>query len=471
MTSDTAVVARADATTTRPIRRVLVANRGEIAVRIIRACRELGVETVLVVSTADRGSRAARLADRTVCIGPPPARASYLQIPFVIAAALGTHCDALHPGYGFLSENPEFARECVANGLTFIGPSPNVVAEAGDKARAREIARSAGIPVLVGSPIVTNAADAIAAAEAMGYPVLLKAAAGGGGRGMSVVENSTQLQERFASAASEAESAFGDGRLYVERYVRRARHIEVQVLGDKHGNIVQLGERDCSLQRRHQKVIEEAPASNLPEGVPAAIRSAGLAFARAIDLDSAGTVEFIYDSDNTDFAFLEFNARIQVEHPVTELVTGIDLVRQQIRSAQGDRLEVEQSDIALNGHSIEVRITSESPADGFLPRTGVVSEWVDPEGPGIRVDTHCETGYVVGPYYDSLLAKVVSYGADREQARTRMIKALNDLRVIGVPTTAEFAAFVLDHPDFRSATVSTNWIAQTGLPEFMETSK
>ncbi|HEY3716512.1 MAG TPA: biotin carboxylase N-terminal domain-containing protein [Jatrophihabitantaceae bacterium] len=450
------------------IRRVLVANRGEIAVRVIRTCRAMGIETVVAFSTADREGRATTMADRAVCIGPPPATASYLHIPSVLSAALGCDCDAVHPGYGFLSENPQFAQACVDNGLTFIGPKPAVVAEAGDKARAREIASAAGIPVLSGSPILAGVDDAVAAAGQLGYPVLIKAAAGGGGRGMSMVQDAMQLRARFAGAAAESQSAFGDGRLYVERFVRRARHVEVQVLGDRHGNLVQLGERDCTLQRRHQKVIEESPAPGLDDATRQAIRASGLVFARAIGLDSAGTVEFIYDTDRGDYAFLEFNARIQVEHPVTELVTGIDLVRQQIRSAQGDPLDIKQDDVRLNGHAVEVRITSESPTDGFMPRPGTVTEWVAPEGPGIRVDTHAEPGYVVSPHYDSLLAKVIAHGADRDEASDRMVKALHDLKVQGVPTTAAFAAFAIGHPDFRAARVTTDWIADHGLPEYLE---
>jgi acetyl-CoA carboxylase biotin carboxylase subunit len=453
----------------RPIRRVLVANRGEIALRVLRTCRDLGIETVVVTSTVDRDGLAARTADRSICIGPASASRSYLHIPSVIQAALGTGCDAVHPGYGFLSENPAFAQACVDEGLTFIGPSPQVVAEAGDKARAREIARAAGIPVLSGSPILTDAESAVAAADGLGYPVLIKAAAGGGGRGMVVIEDAAQLRARFSGAASEAQSAFGDGRLYVERYIRRARHIEVQVLGDRHGTVVQLGERDCSMQRRHQKVVEESPAPALDDATRQAIRASGLAFARAIDVDSAGTVEFIYDTDRGDYAFLEFNARIQVEHPVTEMVTGIDLVRQQIRSAQGDRLDFGQDDVVLTGHAIEVRITSESPRDGFMPRPGTVEQWLAPTGDGVRIDTHAEPGYVVSPYYDSLLAKLVTHGADRAQATARMLTALHDLQVVGLPTTAGFAAWALAGEDFRAGRITTNWIAETGLPGYVAT--
>ncbi|MHA6783678.1 acetyl-CoA carboxylase biotin carboxylase subunit [Pseudonocardia saturnea] len=451
-----------------PIRRVFVANRGEIAVRVVRACHALGIEAVVAVSTADRDGLAARMADRAVCIGPAPATQSYLDIPSVLSAALGSGCDAIHPGYGFLSENPDFAARCVAEGLVFVGPRPEAVAQAGDKARARELARAAGIPVLDGSPILDSAEAAVAAARELGYPVLVKAAAGGGGRGMSVVEDDAGMRSRFPAAAAEAQSAFGDGRLYVEHYVRRARHIEVQVLGDRHGNVIHLGERDCTLQRRHQKVVEESPAPNLPPAVREAIRASGVAFARALELDSAGTVEFIHDADTQQYAFLEFNARIQVEHPVTEMVTGVDLVAEQLRSAAGERLRLTQDDIVLDGHAIEVRITTEDPARGFVPHPGTVTVWEPPHGAGIRVDTHCEPGYVVSPYYDSLLAKIIAYGPDRDTAADRLVAALGRLRVQGVPTTAAFVRDALDHPDFRAGAVTTDWIAESGLPHHLE---
>jgi acetyl-CoA carboxylase biotin carboxylase subunit len=447
---------------------VLVANRGEIAVRVIRACRELDLQTVLVTSTVDRDGLPARLADRAVCIGPPPAAQSYLAINSVLSAALGTGCDAVHPGYGFLSENPDFAAACVDAGLTFVGPHPAAVAQAGDKARARELARSAGIPVLAGSPILDDLPAATAAASRLGYPVLIKAAAGGGGRGMSVIEDGAALQARWAGAGAEAHAAFGDGRLYLERYVRHARHIEVQVLGDKHGTVIHLGERDCTLQRRHQKVVEESPAPNLPEPARAAIRASGVAFAQALGLDSAGTVEFIYDTDRGEYAFLEFNARIQVEHPVTELVTGIDLVARQLQSAAGELLDLTQDDVTLTGHAIEARVTAEDPARGFAPAPGTVTAWVPPDGAGVRVDSSCEPGYVITPYYDSLLAKVVAHGPDRQAAADRLSAALGRLQVTGVPTSAGFVRAAIDHPDFRAARVSTDWIAARGLPDYLE---
>ena len=452
----------------RPLRRVLVANRGEIAVRVVQACRSLGLETVVVTSTVDRGGMAARLADRAVCIGPAPAGQSYLAVPSVLSAALGTGCDAIHPGYGFLSENPDFAAACVAEGLTFVGPRPEAVAQAGDKARARELARSAGIPTLDGSPIVDDAEAAARAAAELGYPVLVKAAAGGGGRGMSVVEDEAGLRTRWPAAAEEARSAFDDGRLYIERFIRNARHIEVQVLGDKHGSVIHVGERDCTLQRRHQKVVEESPAPNIPEEVRQDIRRSGVAFAEALGLDSAGTVEFIYDADTRTYAFLEFNARIQVEHPVSELVSGLDIVAEQLRSAAGERLRYRQEDVRISGHALEVRITTEDPAREFTPHPGTVVRWDPPAGEGVRVDSHCEPGYVVTPYYDSLLAKIVTHGPDRDTAIDRMLGALDALQVEGVPTTREFCRAALDHPDFRAGRVTTDWIAVRGLPDYLE---
>jgi acetyl-CoA carboxylase biotin carboxylase subunit len=452
----------------RPLHRVLVANRGEIAVRVIRACQQAGLETVVVTSTADRETLPARLADRAVCIGPPPAPQSYLAVNSVLSAALGTGCDAIHPGYGFLSESPAFAAACVEAGLTFIGPSPDVVAQAGDKARARELARRAGLPTLDGSPVLDDVRAAIDAAGQLGYPVLIKAAAGGGGRGMSVIEDEPTLRVRWPAAGAEAAAAFGDGRLYLERFIRVARHIEVQVLGDSHGAVVHLGERDCTLQRRHQKVVEESPAPSLPEVTRTAIRNSGVVFAQALNLDSAGTVEFIYDADTQDYAFLEFNARIQVEHPVTELVTGVDLVAQQLRSAAGEPLDLTQDRITLTGHAIEARVTAEDPARGFAPSPGTVNEWVPPDGPGIRVDTSCEPGYVVSPYYDSLLAKIIAHGPDRDTAADRLSAALGQLQVTGLPTSAGFVRAAVDHPDFRAARVSTDWIAARGLPDYLE---
>jgi len=452
----------------RSIRRLFVANRGEIAARVIRTCRALGLRTVIGVSTVDRDSLPARMADRSVCIGPGPAARSYLDGDALLSAAINTGCDAIHPGYGFLAENPGFARACAEHGLIFVGPSPEVIARAGDKARARELAYSAGIPVLAGSPVLESVTDAVAAARELGYPVLIKAVAGGGGRGMSVAEDEQELRRRWAAASREAAAAFGDGRLYLERFIRRAAHIEVQVLGDRHGAMIHLGERDCTLQRRHQKVIEESPAPNLPEPVRAEIRDSAVAFGKAIGLDSAGTVEFIYDVDTQTYAFLEFNARIQVEHPVTELVTGVDLIEEQLRAAAGEPLRLRQDDITITGHAIEARVTAENPEQDFLPSPGTVTGWRPPSGPGIRVDTHCEPGHTVPPYYDSLLAKVIAHGQGRDEAADRLAGALEELHVSGVPTTAPFLRFVLTHPDFRAGKVTTQWIASHGLPGYLE---
>ncbi|GAC67373.1 acetyl-CoA carboxylase biotin carboxylase subunit [Gordonia soli] len=451
------------------ITRVLVANRGEIAVRVVRACRTLGIESVVVYSEADRGSLAAQLADRSICIGAASASASYLDTDVVLAAALGSGCDAIHPGYGFLSENPTFARRCVEEGLAFIGPNPTIVGGTGDKAAAREIARTAGVPVLSGSDITDSPDAAVAAAVQIGFPVLIKAVAGGGGRGMSIVADEAELRRRLPTAIAEAAAAFGDGRIYVEKFIGRARHIEVQVIGDRHGTVVHVGERDCSAQRRHQKVIEESPAPDLTEATRAAIHAAAVRFSEAIELDSAGTVEFVYDSDTEEFAFLEFNARIQVEHPVSELVSGIDLVAEQIRMAAGLPLSFGQDDVTPTGHAIEARIMAESPERGFVPVPGTVTVWQPPSGIGIRVDSHCRPGTVISPYYDSMIAKVIAHAPTRDEAADRLIAALDELGVDGVPTTVAFNRFLLQNPAFRNAEVTTRWIDQSGAEEFCRT--
>jgi acetyl-CoA carboxylase biotin carboxylase subunit len=446
---------------------VFVANRGEIAVRVIRACHEAGLEAVVGVSEVDRGSLPAQLADRAVTLGPAPAPLSYLHVPTVVTAALGTDCDALHPGYGFLSENARFAATCVEHGLIWIGPAAEVIRRAGDKAHARELAAETGIPVLPGSAPVGTAPDAVRAAAAIGWPVLIKAAAGGGGRGMSVVEDQEELTRRFAEASHEAQQAFGDGRLYDERYVRRARHVEVQVMGDRHGEVVQFGERDCTLQRRHQKILEEGPAVAVPTETRAAIRSAGVAFARAAGVDSAATVEFIYDIDRGEFHFLELNSRIQVEHPVTEMLTGIDIVGQQIHVAAGAALGHAQETIRVEGHAIEARITAEAVQRGFAPVPGRLTEWEIPAQEGVRVDTHCFAGASVPPYYDSLLAKVIAKGADRAEAIDRLGDALSALGIGGVETTLGFQRFILGDEDFQAQRVDTTWVEREGLPRYL----
>ncbi|MGH8867499.1 MAG: acetyl-CoA carboxylase biotin carboxylase subunit [Actinomycetes bacterium] len=440
------------------ISRVLVANRGEIAVRIVRACQSLGVESVLAVSDADRESLGARLADRVVCIGPAAARESYLNQAALLAAAVGTGADAIHPGYGFLSENPAFAAACEDQGICFVGPRAETIAAMGDKVAARATAERHDIPVVPGSPGVHGLDDAGTVAEDIGYPVLLKAAAGGGGRGIRVVQDADEMQSAFPVAGAEAVAAFGDGTLFVERYVPAARHIEVQVLADRHGTVVHLGERDCSVQRRYQKIVEEAPAPSVPEGVRESIRSAARRLTAGLGYENAGTVEFLYDEQRGDHYFLEMNTRIQVEHPVTEMVTGLDLVRLQLLVASGEPLRLRQEDVHVTGHAIECRITAESPEKGFMPSPGRLVRWRPPDGPGIRLDTHCVEGYRVPPSYDSLLGKLVTYGSDRGEALARMRSALRRFEVEGLDTNIGFLSYLTGRPDFEAARVDTRWV-------------
>ena len=442
------------------LQRLLVANRGEIAVRIIRACRALGIESVVAVSEVDRDSLPARLADRSVCIGPSRAAASYLNSDALLATALGAGCDAVHPGYGFLAENPDFGAACERNGLVFVGPRPETVKTMGNKLTAREIAEQAGVPVVPGSSSVATFGDAAAVVEAIGYPVLLKAAAGGGGRGIRIVHAPDELRGTFQSAAAEAEAAFGDGTLYAERFIADGRHIEVQVFGDQQGNVIHLGERDCSLQRRYQKIVEEAPATLVPDALRQEIRDSAVALAAGIGYTNAGTVEFIYDQQRREFHFLEMNTRIQVEHPVTEEITGIDLVQLQLRVAGGEPLGIEQSDVRFTGHAIECRITAEQPSAGFRPSPGLITRWDPPEGPGVRLDTHCFSGYRVPPFYDSLLAKLITSGDDRTQAIERMQTALESFSVEGVDTGITFLAGLMAHPDYRRGHVNTRWVEE-----------
>ncbi|AEA25231.1 Pyruvate carboxylase [Pseudonocardia dioxanivorans CB1190] len=447
------------------IRRVLVANRGEIAVRIVHACRELGIETVLAVSEADRDSLGARLADRAVCIGPPRAPQSYLDVARIVTAAVATGCDAVHPGYGFLSESPALARACTEHGLTFVGPTAAQLEAMGDKISARRLAREAGVPTLPGSEQVRTPQEALAVAREVGLPLIVKASAGGGGRGMKVVSDVAELPSVLTTAAAEAAAAFGDPTLYVERFVRNARHVEVQVLGDRHGHVVHLGERDCSLQRRNQKVVEEAPAPGLPLQVRDALHAAAVRLARRIGYESAGTVEFVLDRDTGEFFFLEMNTRIQVEHPVTELVTGIDLVQQQLRVAAGEPLAFGQCDVVHRGHAIECRITAEVPSADFRPDAGRITAWDPPGGPNVRVDTHCVPGYLVPVYYDSLLAKLIVYAPTRAEAIARARSALRRFGIEGVRTTVGFLDFLVGRPEFADATMTTHTIADA-LGEF-----
>ena len=445
------------------IARVFVPNRGEIAIRIVRACRDLGLESVVGTSAVDRDGLAARSADRAVCLGPGPASQSYLRDDLVVQAALGTGCDAIHPGYGFLSESPRLAARAREHGLVFVGPPPEVLELAGDKLRARVEAARAGLPVLPGEAVASSP-HAIEAADRVGYPVLVKATGGGGGRGIKLARDRGELELLLGLARSEAAAAFGDGRLYLERYIASARHLEVQIAADEHGGVIHLGERDCSVQRRYQKMIEEAPAPALPRPTSEALRAAAVAFAREIAYRNLGTVEFILDRTSGEFYFLEMNCRIQVEHPVTEAVTGSDLVGEQLRIAAGGRLSLAQSELKLRGHAVECRLTAEDVEHDFRPTPGTLSRFSIPPLPGLRVDTHCEPGAQVPPYYDSLLAKLIAHGSDRQQALGIMADALERTEVAGVPTNRELLWRVLGHPDLIAGPVSTRWLEQQ-LPE------
>ncbi|OGA55618.1 MAG: acetyl-CoA carboxylase biotin carboxylase subunit [Betaproteobacteria bacterium RIFCSPLOWO2_12_FULL_65_14] len=440
------------------LHRVLVANRGEIAVRIIRACRALGVETVVAVSEADRDSLAARLADRSVCIGPARSAASYLNVGAVVIAAAGSGCDAVHPGYGFLAENAALADACAQKGVTFIGPKPQTLREMGNKIQARALAARAGVPVVPGSADVADYERAAAVADDIGLPILLKAAAGGGGRGMQIVREPRQLRAAFETATAEARAAFGDGTLYVERLIANARHVEVQILGDRFGKALHLGERDCTLQRRHQKIVEEGPAALVAERLRGRIRQAAVDLAVGVGYENAGTVEFIVDQDREEFFFLEVNTRIQVEHPVTEALTGIDLVQEQLRVAAGEPLRLDQAQVRFSGHAIECRINAEAAHKDFRPSPGRISAWRQPEHQYVRVDTHCYPGYVVPPFYDSLLAKLIVVGSDRAQAVERMQRALGEFHIEGVETTVPFLRKLLARPEYISGRVNTRWV-------------
>lgn len=441
------------------ISRVLVANRGEIAVRIIAACRELGIDTVLATSEADRESLAARLAARVICIGPGPAAASYLDPRRLVCAAQVTDCDALHPGYGFLSESPELAEACLTEEITFVGPRPDQIRSMGNKVRARALAAMSGVPTLPGSEGVRTLEEATVVAQRIGYPVMLKAAAGGGGRGVKVVEIEADLAEGFTVAGAEARAAFTDGTLYVERFIRNARHIEVQVLGDQQGTVLHLGERDCSLQRRHQKMVEESLAPHLTETHRGEIRAAAVAFARSLGYENAGTVEFLFDKDSEQFYFLEMNTRLQVEHPVTEMVTGIDIVQAQLRLAAGEPLWFDQGGVVFRGHAIECRVTAERAEDGFRPAPGIVERWLPPIGPNIRLDSHCYAGYTIPLFYDSLLGKLIAYGSDREEAISRLRRAIEQFDIGGVANTLGFLHSLLSDRDVASGNVSTHLVA------------
>ncbi len=449
----------------RPLKRVLVANRGEIAVRIIRACHEVGIEAIQVYSEADRDMLAVRLADHAVCIGPARSRDSYLNAEFVVSAALVNKADAIHPGYGFLSENAAFARLCEREGIVFIGPHPAAIERMGDKATARRLAREAGVPTTPGSDgTVSNAAEAASVASHLGYPIMLKASAGGGGRGMRVVRDAAELSVQYMSAATEAKAAFGDDALYVEKYLEQARHIEIQILSDGE-NVLHLGERDCSVQRRNQKLLEESPSPALGDDARRRIGEAAVRLCRHVGYTSAGTIECLFDAKTGEFYFMEMNTRIQVEHPVTELVTGVDLVKAQIRIAAGEKLALHQSEIRVRGHAIECRINAEDFSNQFMPCPGVITGFVAPGGPGVRVDSHIYPGYVVPSFYDSLIAKVIVWGENREEAIVRMRRALREMTVEGISTTIPFHLHLLRHEAFLSGSIHTRYVEQEILSQ------
>ena len=450
------------------LKRVLVANRGEIAVRVIRACDALGIETVLAMSAADRDTLGAQLATRAVCIGPAPSIQSYLNANLIAQAAVSTGCDAIHPGYGFLSEKYELAKVCEDNNLIFVGPTADSIRKVGDKLIARTMAAEAGVTIVPGSERVESAEHAAVTAENIGYPIMLKAAAGGGGRGVFVAANPAAIHTSFERASAEARAAFGDGSLYMERYIANARHIEVQVLGDSHGTAVHLGERDCSIQRRYQKVIEEGPAIILTPEIRARLHEAALSLVKHLNYVNAGTVEFLYDADQQEFFFIEMNARVQVEHPVSELITGVDIVQEQLRIAAGEALSVKQKDIKVTGHAIECRINAESPENDFMPRPGRINHWQPPHGEGIRLDSHCYSGYLVPPYYDSMIAKLLVYGANRPAAIRRMGEALDQFHVEGIATNIEFHKAVLADEDYLSGRINTKWLENGFLPRFQK---
>ena len=440
--------------------RVLVANRGEIAVRVIRALHELEIEAVAIYSTADKESMHVRLADRAVAVGPAPASQSYLNIPSVIAAATTTGCEAIHPGYGFLAENPAFVAACEDNELVFVGPTAEVMARMGDKVQAKAELKRAGVPLVPGSDGTVSPMEARSLAAELGYPVLLKAAAGGGGKGMRIVDVDDGLEGAFRTAAAEAEAAFGDGSLYVEKLVRPARHVEIQVLADAQGGVLTLGERECSIQRRHQKLIEESPSPGVSPETREEMEAAAERAVKAIGYRNAGTFEFLVGPDQS-FYFIELNARLQVEHPVSELVTGIDLVREQLRIAAGEALPA-TGRAPRRGHAIEIRINAEDPARDFAPAPGRITGFRPPLGPGVRLDTFVEAGTTVPPYYDSLLAKLVVWDDDRAAAISRSLRALGELSVTGIPTTRELAIQILRSEQFASGRYSTSFLEESG---------
>ena len=440
--------------------KILIANRGEIALRIIRSCEEMGIATVAVHSTIDRNSLHVQLADEAVCIGDPPSSKSYLNIPNIIAAALTRNATAIHPGYGFLAENARFAEICADHQIAFIGPAPESIRAMGDKSTAKKTMQRVGVPTVPGSPgLVTDEAEAQVIARRIGYPVIIKATAGGGGRGMRLVRDETELEKLFLAAQGEAEAAFGNAGVYLEKFIEKPRHIEFQILADSYGNVIHLGERECSIQRRHQKLLEEAPSPALTPELREKMGEAAVLAAKSIDYTGAGTVEFLLDHSG-GFYFMEMNTRIQVEHPVTEMVTGLDLIAEQIRIAQGERLNLRQEEVLLRGHAIECRINAEDPDHNFRPNPGRISGYLPPSGPGVRMDSHVYTDYEIPPYYDSLIGKLIVWASDRPAAIRRMRRALQECAITGLSTTINFHQRILETPEFQNGEVYTDFVDQ-----------
>ncbi|MBD1809305.1 acetyl-CoA carboxylase biotin carboxylase subunit [Microcoleus sp. FACHB-SPT15] len=443
--------------------KILIANRGEIALRILRTCEEMGIATVAVHSTIDRHALHVQLADEAVCIGEPPSSKSYLNIPNIIAAALTRNATALHPGYGFLAENARFAEICADHQISFIGPTPEAIRAMGDKSTAKETMQRSGVPTVPGSDgLLTSEQQAQAIARKIGYPVMIKATAGGGGRGMRLVHEESELARLFQAAQGEAEAAFGNSGVYLEKFVVRPRHIEFQILADSYGNVIHLGERDCSIQRRHQKLLEEAPSPALTPELREKMGTAAVMAAKSINYVGAGTVEFLLDASGA-FYFMEMNTRIQVEHPVTEMITGLDLIAEQIRVAQGEKLQLTQDQVTLKGHAIECRINAEDPEHNFRPQPGRISGYLPPGGPGVRMDSHVYTDYEIPPYYDSLIGKLIVWGPNRDAAIKRMKRALRECAITGVPTTIGFHQKILETPAFLEGEVYTNFVEQMML--------
>ena len=440
--------------------KILIANRGEIALRILRTCEEMGIATVAVHSTVDKHALHVQLADEAVCIGPPTSSKSYLNIPNIISAALTRNAAAIHPGYGFLAENARFAEICADHQITFIGPTPAAMRAMGDKSTAKETMQRVKVPTVPGSVgLLADDREALSIAREIGYPVMIKATAGGGGRGMRLVREPSELPKLFAAAQGEADAAFGNPGVYLEKFIEKPRHIEIQILADNYGNVIHLGERDCSIQRRHQKLLEEAPSPALTQKLRDQMGHAAVAAAKAINYTGAGTVEFLLDKSGK-FYFMEMNTRIQVEHPVTEMITGLDLIAEQIRIAQGEKLQIKQNQVILSGHAIECRINAEDPDRNFRPHPGIISGYLPPGGPGVRMDSHVYTDYEIPAYYDSLIGKVIVWGRDRPTAIRRMKRALRECAITGVPTTLSFHQKILDSPEFLSGEVYTNFVEQ-----------